>query len=663
MRPTQGMPPLVRTPIASTAAAAAVIVAALLSARSAGAADVILDHLAPNAIKLDGKMKDWPGTNPGNESIQPGTSKATFFAGYDDQGVWVGAEVAKAGGIARTSSFGPTEDCVSLIIAFPKAGVAKGLEAAAVHEIGFYAGVPGSSSGVVKFRAGPLAGKTIDGAKIIEANRAGGGYTLEAFVPWSAFPDGKKLRVGLRGALRAYDGDPAGKAVRAIKATGPGSVDAPGALGGLLTEPEQSLPAALAAKKQNLKDVAFQVLADVTGDALAERLIFLGRSLYVLGPTFKEGKQWLGVDLGADVVAVDLRDANADGKSDLVLTTRTKGAGTTREALSVWAFSGAVPSRVFAHETLVESGGNALRDVVTFGAGKKPSITVGYEKPKGWTVDGYAEPIAADVDPILWPWGAVKERTFTWNGASFTKDKEVAQKPTPKTVEPAKAVETAQPAKTAEPVPTGDLVTAALARYKKDKGLPEGAAGRIDVAATVIPGKKGRAALFGRELVIATGDGGYAVLGLGRFANDKDILDVTAKDLTGDGRDDLIVRGILRAKLTGGSDKTEKEVLREVLLVYSPKPQGKGLAIAQVFGAETSRAMGSDRVEASFRIITAKGGTPGKIELMKGSAKGFDKASWPFGKEEPTPGLEPLLLPWGSETSVSFGWNGERFAR
>lgn len=658
------MPATDRSASLASVLAAAAAVAALLSARSAAAADVILDHLAPNAIKLDGKIKDWPGTNPGNETIQPGAAKATFLAGYDDQGVWVGAEVAKSGGVARTASFGPNEDCVSLIIAFPKAGVAKGFDAPSVnqvHEVGFYAGVPGSSAGLVKFRAGPLAGKTIDGAKIIEANRAGGGYTLEAFVPWSAFPEGSKLRVGLRGALRAYDGD--GKALRAIKATGPGSVDAPGALGFLLTEPEQSLPAALAAKKQSLKDVTFHVLADVTGDALAERMIFLGRSLYVLGPGFKEGKQWLGLDIGADVVAIDARDVTADGKSDLVLTTRTKGAGSTREALSVWAFSGTVPSRVFGHETLVEAGGNALRDVVKFGAGKKPSITVAYDKPQGFTVDNYAEPIASDLDPILWPWGAVKERTFTWNGALFVKDKEVAQKPTPKTVEPAKAVEPAPPIKGAEPLPTGDLVTAALARYKKDKGLGADATARVDVAATMIPGKKGRAALFGREVVIATGDGGYAVLGLGRFANDKDILDVTAKDLTGDGRDELIVRGILRAKLTGGSDKGEKEVLREVMLVYSPKPQGKGLAIGQVFGAETARAMGSDRVEASFRIVTAKGGTPGKIELMKGSAKGFGKASWPFGKEEPTPGLEPLLLPWGSETSVSYGWNGERFAR
>ena len=34
-----------------------------------------------------------------------------------------------------------------------------------------------------------------------------GGYTFEAMIPWSAFPEAARTRVGLRGALRYYDGD------------------------------------------------------------------------------------------------------------------------------------------------------------------------------------------------------------------------------------------------------------------------------------------------------------------------------------------------------------------------------------------------------------------------------------------------------------------------
>lgn len=644
-----------------TPKALALLAPLLLIPRVSRAADVILDHLPKGAIKLDGKTgKEWPGTTTASETIKAGKASATFVAGYDDDGIWLGAEVAKDGAIARTLQFGPNEDCVSLIIGFPKNGVGKGASDE-VHEVGIYAGVPGSSSGIVKFRAGPLAGKTIDNAKIVEAPRKPSGYSVEAFIPWSAFPQGKKVRAGLRGALRMYDGD--GSSIRAIKATGAGSVESPSALGYLLIEPEQTLPQALASKKQTFKDATFDVSADLGGDAVNERALFLGRSLYVLGPGYKEGKQWLALDLGADVVAVDTRDATGDGKQDLVLTTRAKSSGVTREAVAIWSFLGAkgaeVPTRVFSHETLVESGSNALKDTITYGTGKKPTITVAYEKAKGYTVDTYKEPIASDVDPILWPWGTVKERTFVWNGSAFLKDKEVAQKGTLPTaaMEPPTVK---APNSEVLPAPS-DLVAAAFKQYKKEKGLAPDAISRFEASANVVPGKKGRAALYGKDLVVATGDGGYAVITMSRFAIDKDVIEITAKDLTGDGRDDLIVRGILRAKLTGGG--TEKEVLREVMFIYAPKVQGSGVALVQVLGVETSRAMGKELAEANFRIITAKGSTPGKIEIMKGSAKGFSKTNWPFAKEEPSPGLDPLLLPWGSESSVTYTWNGEKFAR
>lgn len=634
--------------------------------RLAAAADVILDHLPPGAIKLDGKLgKEWPGTTPGSETIKAGKATASFVAGYDDKGLWIGADVAKEGSIARTSAFGPNEDCIGLVIGFPKNGVAKSAgEGMTVHEVGIYAGVPGSSSGAVKFRAGPNAGKTIAGAQVVEAPRKGGsGYTVEAFIPWSAFPEAAKVRAGLRGALRMYDGD--GTTIRAIKATGPGSAESPSSLGYLMIEPEQSLPQALATKKQALKDANFEVSADVGGDALNERLVFIGRSLYVLGAGYKEGKQWLAMDLGVEPIAVDVRDATGDGKAELLLTTRVKAGGTTRDALTVWSFSGPkgseTPQRVFSHETAIESSGNALRDLVAFGvAGKKPTITINYDKPKGFTVDNYNEPVSTDIDPILLPWGTVKERTFVWNGSAFAKDKEVAQKGV---VKAAPAAEPAPQMKGAEPLPPpSDLVNAAIKQFKKDKGLGDSATPRIELAATIIPGKKGRVALFGKDLVIASGDGGYATISMARFASDKDIIEITARDLTGDGRDDLIVRGVLRAKLTGPG-AAEKDVLREVMFVYQPKQQGKGLAINQVFGVETSRAIGKDLVEANFRIVTAKGSSPGKIELMKGSAKGFSKANWPFATEQPSPGLEPLLLPWGSETAVTYSWTGEKFAR
>jgi hypothetical protein len=608
---------------------------------------MILDRLPPGAIKLDGRTKEWPGTTPATEVIKAGKATATFVAGYDDQGIWLGAEVVKDGPIARTPAFGPNEDCVSLVIAFPRAGVARPSEFGAIYEVGIYAGVPGSSAGLVKFRAGALAGSAIAGAKIVESPRKGGGYEVEAFVPWSAFPEAKRIRAGLRGVMRLYDGD--GTTLRTIKASGPGALGAEAALGPLAIEPEQSLPAQTA---------RYEISADVVGGPLNERILVAGRTFTVLGPAFKEGKQWLVVDVGAEISAAEVRDVTADGRADLLLTTRTSSGSSSREALVVYVFDGKTeaPAKVLAHEIAVSSGGSTLRDAVSWSLAKKPTATFAYEAPKGFSVDSYREPIATDVDPILLPWGAVRDRSFVWNGSAFVKDRETAQKPTPATSPTASPTAPPPTAVGKEPLQE-DLAAAAIAQFRKVRGI-EGPA-RIETPAVVVPGKRGKIALFGRDLVVATGEGGYVTIGLGRFASERDVIEITARDLTGDGRDELIVRGIVRAKLDGAAQP--RDVLREVLLVYAPRPQGAGLAIAPVFAAETARAMGEARVEANFRIVTAKPGAPGRIEIFRGTTKGFGPGNWPFGKE-PKEDLEPLLLPWAEPKSVSYGWNGARFA-
>ena len=637
---------------------------ALPSLAHAGS-DLVFDHLAAGAIKLDGKIKEWPGTTAGDVTVKSGSATATFSIGYDDTGVWVGAEVVKDGSVARTSAFGPNEDCVSLVLAFPKAGVAAPTADYVAYDVGLYAGVPGSSAGDVRMRA---SGKSIAGAKIIEASRKGGGYTLEAFIPWSAFAEAKKTRAGLRAALRSYDCD--GSAIRSIKATGAGTADSPTTLDFLLNEPEQSLPTALSTKKLAWKDVTYDVTADLAGDGTYERALFAGRSLFVLGPTYKEGKQWLNVELGVDVVAVEAKDVTGDGHADLVLTTRAKGAGSTRDALVVYALMGEKgaekPSRVFAHEVAIDGGsGKVLRDVVTF-SGKKASVV--YSAAKGWDGSSYKEPFSTDVDPILLPWGAVKERDFTFDGASFVKDKEVAQKATVVVTEAPPATKTTTTTTTTSTATstasTADPAVAALAAYRKEKGLASSASSRFEQVVATGTGKKGRVALFGRDLVITSGgpEVSYAYVNMARFASDADVMEVSAKDLTGDGRDDVLVRGIVRAKLSVPG-KADQEVLREILTIYAPKVSGSAVTLTPVLSVEVARASGSNRVEATLRIVTASAGKAGHIEVGKGTAKGWTQSTWPFESESATPGLEPLILPWGKETTVTYAWSGEKFAK
>src|SRR5690242_7950591 len=147
------------------------VVAALAAAGLSGvctwgsrarAADVELDHFGPGAVKLDGKLggKEWPGSTPASVAIKAGKVKATINAGYDDDGLWIGATVEKDGPIVRTNAFGENEDCVSLVLAFPK-GTGKPAPSYATYEVGLYAGVPGSSAGAVKMRS---SGASVSGA-------------------------------------------------------------------------------------------------------------------------------------------------------------------------------------------------------------------------------------------------------------------------------------------------------------------------------------------------------------------------------------------------------------------------------------------------------------------------------------------------------------------
>jgi hypothetical protein len=591
--------------------------------------------------------------------VQGSGPTTTFYAGYDDQGIWVGAEVAKSGGVGRTASFGASEDCVSLVIAFPKAGVWKGQPPLVAYEVGFYAGVPGSSTGAVKLRGGAGAGKTLDGAKVAEAARKGGGYYLEGFVPWSAFPEAKATRAGLRGALRVYDGD--GKQLRGVRATSAGSADAPERLGHLLTVSEQALPADLATRKLTLRDAAYEIVADLNGDSTNERALLFGHTMFVLGPTFKEGKQYVALDVGADVIGLESRDVTGDGKADLLFTTRAKMAPTTRESLAVWMMSGEKLSRVFTHETAVlGASGEELRDHVAFSIVKgKATATISYDAPKLWSVATYREPIASDVDPILWPWASVKERTFVFSSAtlSFAKDHETSQTPT--SAPPPVTKPSSGPIVVPTPkIPPPDA-SAVFAQYRKDRGVGSDVSARYVADVTVVTGRKGRVALYGRDLVVALGgdNAGYAFAQMTRFATDKDILEVSVRDATGDGRDEIFVRGIVRAKLSGpGGDK---EVIREVVSVYTPRQAGSSVQLVPVLTVEVARGIAGDRVDATLRVGAAKG----TIEVARGAAKGWTQKSYPFGTESPTPGLEPLLLPWASDSVVVYKWNGEKFAR
>ena len=121
----------------------------------------------------------------------------------------------------------------------------------------------------------------------------------------------------------------------------------------------------------------------------------------------------------------------------------------------------------------------------------------------------------------------------------------------------------------------------------------------------------------------------------------QDILHVTARDLTGDGKAEIIVRLDLPTK----TSKEFGEVLvhRRTLIVYKVGEQG----LTRIFAAETSRKMEGKRIVGALKFIQGKKGY--ELELRSGTAKGWTQKTYPFPVETATSaGFEPLLVPWGA---------------
>jgi hypothetical protein len=278
----------------------------------------------------------------------------------------------------------------------------------------------------------------------------------------------------------------------------------------------------------------------------------------------------------------------------------------------------------------------------------------------------------------LLPWESVGSRTFKWTGKAFEPAGETAFTPsgitgrvTPKGTASAARKPTKSgkkqhksaaksdepPAPPAPRAPTSDeLLDRVYALYRKDRnatGKPS-----FDFV-TDVAGDRGpeRVLVHGKDLVVF-GKGfrnglSYAFITIGA-SDPKDIVDVTARDLTGDGKAEIIVRAVLHAKASKalGGDMVE----RRALMIYGVKDD----ALVRIFGAETSRAIGDKVVLGAVAFEPGKHGLD--IELRPARALGWTEQSYPFPPDTTTAGgLEPLLLPWGDAGKRSYRWNGSAY--
>ncbi len=281
----------------------------------------------------------------------------------------------------------------------------------------------------------------------------------------------------------------------------------------------------------------------------------------------------------------------------------------------------------------------------------------------GWDALSYREPIASDVEPILFPWGGVRSQVWRWDGTHFTKGKEVAQKEQIPGGGDARAPAARHPAEPPTPkVSRGrrSLGARSSSSTARTAASPADAAPKVDLKVHVAgDARPERVVLIGRDVVVFgpgfKGGIAYAYITLSQFADAATSSDLSARDLTGDGAADLVVRGVRHVSGDGGA------VDSELMFVYQV---GADSIDAHLRHRDRRASRASKRVQGLVQFIPAPGGKSFDILAAPGRATGWTEKTYPWTQDQPGGGaIEPLLLPWGGIGSLRYRWTGSQFAK
>ena len=623
----------------------------------AGGRMLVPEPMQGEKVRIDGDLREWPNkmTELGDtlSGSGGGDPRAAVTVGYDDASLYVVLKIFDKR-IVRTAAAGANEDHATLALAFPR-----GREFT-TYELELYPGNPGKVAGVVKLKGSPVSG-----AKIVESP-SDGGLHVEAQIPWSAFPEAAKVRVGLRAAVTYTDADDSGS-ISGVISTAPGRSGK--ALPPFLLEAEEGLETQLLRPK-NLVNASREAFGNVSGDGMYERVAVFGDSLAIVGPHYRGGKEFYFADLGVKdasmVTRLELVDFDGDGRDEIVIQKRIGAPDKYREIVTVTKVGADdTPFQAFAQEVGIKTADGKIENRVSF---KNNAIEVSQGESEGFDPATYAEVTPSEMGPALMPWESVGSRTFKWQGKGFQQSDETPF--TPKGVAGKLAKSGKKPRKTraaksdeppAPPPPrapsSDELLDRVYALYRKDRGVGGGRPSFDFV--TDVAGDRGpeRVLVHGKDLVVF-GKGfrqglSYAFITIG-VSDPKDIVDVTARDVTGDGKAEVIVRAVLHAKASKalGGDLVE----RRALMIYGIKDD----ALTRVFAAETSRAVGDNEVLGAVAFEPGKRGLD--IELRPARALGWTEKSYPFPPDTTTAGgLEPLLLPWGDSGKRRYHWDGSAY--
>jgi len=618
---------------------AALAAPATAAAQTAFRADLI----EAKTVKLDGVPKEWTGLTTLAAAVKGKPAKPDLEAkagiAYDATNVFIAADVTD-------DTFKPGLDHVVLVLGFP---------GGTTYEVEIAPGDPGKTSGSAK-----MGGKAVTGAKVVEAPKTGG-WSLEATIPWSAFALASSVRVGLRAGLFVHDADGAAVDLVAGNATSTAYASLPQ----LATETEQSLADGLI-KEKGLKGAPkYNLLGDVAGDSMKERVLVYERYLVVLGSSFRKGTEYYYSDLGVDsnagmVPSCELKDVTGDGQQEILIRKRFGTSTKYREAYQVlWFGKADVPNPILTHEVAVVTADGSVETNVSLSAdGAKTAFKFEPGAASKFNAGNYKEATEGSYDPVLLPWGTIKSQTYKYDGSKFAKTAEEKQEATAAPATPTATATVAAPPK--PPAPSAaELLDQVYSMYKKDRG----ASGKpkFDLAVDITGDKQTERVLVHEKDIVFFGKGfksgtGYSYTTLQQFASSSDITDLNARDVTGDGKAEIIVRGVLHA--TAPKESGGGTVDREVLLIF--QVQGEGLK--RIFAAEVGRGIGANKVTGN--VTFAAGGKVTDIELGPGKFTGWTDKTYPFNQDiSAVGGYEPLILPVSSSKAVKYKWNGTSFGK
>lgn len=608
-------------------------------------------------VRLDGWPKEWPALERLSANVSGAGARAEAVAAYDDDNLYVAMRVEDSD-LVRTSGMGNNEDYGALHLAFPTGAGWKS------YEVRLYPGVPGKSAGAVKVQG---LGKA-QGSQIVEAP-SDTGLTFEARVPWSVFPEAKKVRSGLRGALSYKDVDGGGKTALVASAKGTGSSLPP-----FTIEAEYALLRSLVYPKALSPRPTKQLTGNLVGDEMYETVSVYERYLAITGWNYRNGSEFYYQDLNvltpANLLGIRLEDVTGDGRSEIVLRRRVGSSGDSKDFFEVWTFRSKDqgPEPLFQHETGLVLGSQKIENEVKLEKKKgKWQVVVAQGEHDGIEPSEWEGPTISGDRATLMPWETVESRRYEWDGKTFALVEEEEWEPKLRSPtgtraprgasgDPLPAVEE-RTAPAPRPPNAEELLDRVYSLYRTDRGVKK-ATPRFDFVTDVAAGEDTeRVLVHGKDLVVfgkKFKEGTsyvYTTIGVKEAEH---VLDVTARDMTGDGRAEILVRGIIPVKASeqlGGA-----VVTRHALMIYRVSEDG----ITRIFAAETGRSLDDDAILARVSFVPVSHAV--RIELHRGRAVGWSEKTYPFPQDPlPYQGLEPLLLPWTELPERAYVFEGERF--